>query len=139
VTSFFGGSYRFRPVEEVVEEVKATGSRNIFFVDDNIAANPSRAKELFQALIPLRLRWLSQANLTVAHDPELLDLAVRSGCFALFIGLESLSETNLRQAGKIFNLWRKACGGLTDVSIPYRPCYTVPFARPNTIFLWSCL
>jgi len=103
VTSFFGGTYRFRPVEEVVEEVKAIGSRNIFFVDDNIAANSSRAKELFRALIPLRLRWLSQANLTVANDPELLDLAVKSGCFALFIGLESLSEENLKQAGKTFN------------------------------------
>jgi radical SAM superfamily enzyme YgiQ (UPF0313 family) len=103
VTSFFGGRYRFRPVEEVVEEVKAIGSRNIFFVDDNITANSSRAKELFQALIPLRLRWLSQANLTIANDRELLDLAVKSGCFALFIGLESLSEANLKQAGKTFN------------------------------------
>jgi radical SAM superfamily enzyme YgiQ (UPF0313 family) len=103
VTSFFGGHYRFRPVEEVVEEVKAIGSRNIFFVDDNITANSSRAKELFQALIPLRLRWLSQANLTIANDRELLDLAVKSGCFALFIGLESLSEANLKQAGKTFN------------------------------------
>ncbi|MFB0535417.1 MAG: radical SAM protein [Anaerolineae bacterium] len=103
VTSFFGGTYRFRPVEEVVEEVKAIGSRNIFFVDDSIAANRSRAKELFQALIPLRLRWLSQANLTIANDPELLDLAEKSGCFALFIGLESLSEANLKQAGKTFN------------------------------------
>jgi radical SAM superfamily enzyme YgiQ (UPF0313 family) len=28
---------------------------------------------------------------------------VKSGCFALFIGLESLSEANLRQAGKTFN------------------------------------
>jgi radical SAM superfamily enzyme YgiQ (UPF0313 family) len=103
VTSFFGGAYRFRPVEEVVEEVKAIGSRNIFFVDDNIAANPSRAKELFQALIPLRLRWASQANVTIANDPELLDLAVKSGCISLFIGLESLSEANLKQAGKTFN------------------------------------
>jgi len=103
VTNFFGGTYRFRPVEEVVEEVKAIGSRNIFFVDDNIAANPSQAKELFQALIPLRLRWLSQANLTIANDPELLELAVKSGCFSLFIGLESLLEENLKQVGKTFN------------------------------------
>ncbi len=103
VTSFFGGTYRFRPIEEVVEEVKALNSRNIFFVDDNIIANPNRAKELFQALIPLRLRWLSQASLTIADDPELLALAVQSGCFALFIGLESLSEVNLKQAGKTFN------------------------------------
>ncbi len=103
VTSFFGGAYRFRPVEEVVEEVKAIGSRNIFFVDDNIAANPSHAKKLFQALIPLRLRWASQANVTIANDPELLALAVKSGCISLFIGLESLSEANLKQVGKTFN------------------------------------
>jgi len=39
VTEFFGGSYRFRPVDDVIRDVKASGSKSIFFVDNNIIAN----------------------------------------------------------------------------------------------------
>jgi radical SAM superfamily enzyme YgiQ (UPF0313 family) len=103
VSTVSGRKYRFRPVEEVVEEVRPLGGW-VGFVDDNITGSPRRAKELFEALIPLKLRWVGQADLNVAKDPELLSLAARSGCQALFIGLESLSQENLRAAGKSPNI-----------------------------------
>jgi radical SAM superfamily enzyme YgiQ (UPF0313 family) len=103
VSTVSGRRYRFRPVDEVVEEVRPLGGW-VGFVDDNITGNPRRAKELFEGLIPLRLRWVGQADLNVAKDPELLSLAARSGCQALFIGLESLSQENLRAARKAPNI-----------------------------------
>jgi len=103
VSTISGRRYRFRPVSEVVEEVSSLGGW-VGFVDDNIAGHPRRAKELFEALIPLRTRWIGQADLTMAKDPELLSLAARSGCQAMFIGLESLSRENLRATGKTPNL-----------------------------------
>jgi radical SAM superfamily enzyme YgiQ (UPF0313 family) len=103
VSSIFGRSYRFRPVAEVVEEVRGLGGW-VGFVDDNIVGNHRRAKELFEALIPLKLRWVSQGDLTMAKDPELLALAKRSGCQAMYIGLESVSEENLRATHKAANL-----------------------------------
>ena len=75
----------------------------VVFVDDNIAGNKAYAKQLFKALIPLKISWGSQASLTMARDPELLDLAAKSGCTALFIGVESISEENLAAANKRFN------------------------------------
>ncbi|MBM3405694.1 MAG: radical SAM protein, partial [Bacteroidetes bacterium] len=57
VTSFNGGKFRFRPVEEVIEELRTYhgDGRNIFFVDDNIGGitkdHQERAKELFRAII----------------------------------------------------------------------------------------
>jgi radical SAM superfamily enzyme YgiQ (UPF0313 family) len=104
VSTVSGRQYRFRPVPEVVEEVRSLPGGWVGFVDDNIAGHARRAKELFEALIPLRLRWIGQADLTMAKDPELLSLAARSGCQAMFVGLESLSEENLRAVGKSPNL-----------------------------------
>ena len=98
-----GRTYRFRPVEEVIEEVYPLQGW-IGFVDDNITGKPARAKELFAKLIPLKRRWVGQADLNIARDPELMRLAVRSGCKAMFIGLESLSQENLRATHKMPNV-----------------------------------
>ena len=103
VTQFFGHRYRFRPVEQVVEEVKKYSGEFVAFVDDNIAGSPAYAKELFNALKPLHIKWGSQASLTMARDNELLALAAESGCIAMFVGIESLSQTNLAKFNKSFN------------------------------------
>jgi len=107
VTQFFGNTYRFRPVEDVVAEVRELkerfNARFIAFVDDNIVGNPKHAKELFRALIPLHIKWGSQGSLTMARDNELLDLAAKSGCVSMFVGIESLSEDSLKAANKKFN------------------------------------
>ncbi len=104
VTTFFGHKYRLRPVEAVVECVKSvlkrTRSNIIFFVDDNIAGNPAYAKELFKALIPLKIRWGSFASITMSNDLELMKLAEQSGCVQLFIGFESIQQENLDNSHK---------------------------------------
>ena len=56
-----------------------------------------------EAIRPLNLRWSTQMDLSIADDPELLELARASGCQSLTIGFESLSEDNLRQMGKAWN------------------------------------
>ena len=103
VTSFYGRTYRVRLVENVISEIGQMQKGFLFFVDDNIAGKPSYAKELFRALIPLKIKWFSQASLSVVKDRELLNLAQRSGCKGLFIGFESLSQKNLRAMGKSTN------------------------------------
>ncbi len=107
VSAYFGRSYRFRPIPAILEEVKALQKKLFIFVDDNLTGNPDHAKELFAAMIPLKKKWVSQASLTVADDPELLRLAARSGCLGLLVGFESLSPDVLRSIGKQINLRRK--------------------------------
>ena len=114
VQTAFHNVYTQRPVDDVVAEVAATSvggdrSRLIFFVDDNLACEVDRLKEFLRALIPLRVRWVGQAGINVAHDPELLDLIVRSGCRCLLIGFESLQPANLREMCKPIN---EAHGGV---------------------------
>jgi len=102
VSMFFGNQYRWRPVEEVVQEVQKIKIKKIFFVDDNIVGHRAYARELFKALIPLKIRWVGQASLNLAKDEELLNLAAESGCAVLFMGMESLSNSNLANLGKNF-------------------------------------
>jgi radical SAM superfamily enzyme YgiQ (UPF0313 family) len=105
VTSFFGHTYRCRPVEEVINEIETLNNKKlVVFLDDNIAGNPKFAKELFRALVPYKIKWVGQASVTIARDDELLKLAAASGCIDLFIGLESLSPASLSAVGKKINV-----------------------------------
>ncbi len=104
VSDFFGQTYRTRPIPDVIREIEELRDHTtVFFVDDNIAGRPKYARKLFEALIPLRIRWFGQGSVLIAKDAELLRLARRSGCFGLFIGFESLSSRNLKEVGKTTN------------------------------------
>ena len=103
VTSFFGHEFRVRPLDEVIEEIKGFDTKEFFFVDDNIVGRPRYAKELFEKLIPLKMTWGSQASITMAKDPKLLNLYAKSGGKYVFIGFESLSQKNLEKMHKGWN------------------------------------
>ena len=107
VSTFFGRKYRFRPIGQVLDEIRAHNRRLLLFVDDDMGGNPDYAKELFAALIPLHKKWIGQSALTIADDPELLDLAARSGCIGLLVGFESISPDVLRSIGKKVHLRRR--------------------------------
>ena len=103
VTLFSGNQYRTRPIPDVVNEIRSLGAKAYFFVDDNIFAQPTRAKELFEALIPLKIMWFSQATVSAARNKELIHLACRSGCRALYVGLESISQKSIESMHKRSN------------------------------------
>jgi len=105
IQAFYGSTRRNRPVQQIVREVAAMKDRSrlIFFVDDNIVADPGFAGELLEALTPLRIRWVSQGSLQAARDPDLLERLRASGCEGLLIGFESMAPDNLRQMGKAVN------------------------------------
>ncbi|MCK5192738.1 MAG: DUF4070 domain-containing protein, partial [Desulfobulbaceae bacterium] len=85
---------------EVIDEIRSMPPGAIVFVDDNIIGSSSRAKELFKAMIPLKRKWYSQADLKLAKDPELLELCAKSGCQWLFMGIESIHTQNIKEVGK---------------------------------------
>lgn len=108
ITAAFQGKQTHRPVDRVIEEVQRVRRRGqmIFFVDDNITSDLNSAKELMRALIPLKIRWVSQSAINVAYDDEALDLMKRSGCQGVLVGFESLDEAALAQMNKRFNLMK---------------------------------
>ena len=94
---------RYRPIGEIVEEIRRMPGRALVFWDDNIGVNCSYAKELFAAITPLKRWWTSQCVLDATLDDEFLAMAAASGCKALFIGLESISQASLDGANKRHN------------------------------------
>ena len=102
IGSMYGRGHRFRPVQEVIAEVAALPGKAVVFWDDHLTANREYALALFQGLAPLRKWWTSQTAVAAALDDELLDAAASSGCAALFVGLESISQRSLNSQGKGF-------------------------------------
>lgn len=101
---FFKRTARCREVEAVVKEIEQSNLKILFFVDDNITANPEKAKALFRALIPLKVKWVSQAALDMTSDLELMDLMEKSGCMGNVVGFESINKDNLAAMDKSCNL-----------------------------------
>jgi len=114
-----GARRRHRPVQEVVDEIRAmqdsgvvTPRKVLFFTDNNIVSDSDHrrgvqdtryARELFEALIPLNVVWTGQGEISVGDDRELVELMARSGCIQLLIGFESISADNLDALGKPSN------------------------------------
>jgi radical SAM superfamily enzyme YgiQ (UPF0313 family) len=87
--------YRRRPIDHVIRDIEAVQRLHpqafIEFADDNTFVDKSWGKELCRALIPLKVKWFTETDVTVADDEELLDLLFRAGCRQVLIGLESPS------------------------------------------------
>ncbi len=103
IQSFFESTQNRRPTDEIIEEIRRIDKPLIFFVDDNFTSHMDRAKELMRRMIPLKIKWVSQASIHAAHDEEFLRLARDSGCQGLLVGLETLNTDTLRRMSKSFN------------------------------------
>jgi len=93
----WGKRIRFRSVESVLAEmeelVKRWGVEEIKFEDDNLMANPRRAKAIFRGMIEhkLNLHWNMPNGVLVKslEDEELLTLMKESGCYEVILAFES--------------------------------------------------
>jgi radical SAM superfamily enzyme YgiQ (UPF0313 family) len=113
VTGFFGDSIRFRTNESVVNELlllkararKERGQIAVFFIDDNFAINLKRTKSLLRDIIAAgaQVNWVAQISANLLRDQELVDLISASGGKWVFIGMESIDPTNLKDVNKGFN------------------------------------
>lgn len=112
---YFKARHFCRPVEDVIAEIKSQKRKLLFFVDDNIVCNREKAKELFRALIPLKIHWVSQGSMDMLQDPELMELMVKSGCLGLVIGFESISPDCISEMHKYTN--KKGSGNMYESEI----------------------
>ncbi|MGB8061242.1 MAG: radical SAM protein [Candidatus Sulfotelmatobacter sp.] len=113
VTGFFGDSIRFRTNESVVNELlllkararSEKGQIAVFFIDDNFAINVKRTKSLLRDIIAAKVQvhWVAQISANLLRDEELVDLIAASGGKWVFIGMESIDPTNLKDVNKGFN------------------------------------
>lgn len=110
VTAFNGGEFRFRPIDDVVEEFKMIREKYVLVVDDNLCGTRTnhitRTKDLFRAMIKAKIckKWICQVTINMADDDELLELAAKAGCMGAFIGFEATTPEGLAEVHKKFNI-----------------------------------
>jgi len=95
--------FRSRPVEAAAREYASFRGKVVILWDDNIGSDIEYAKSLFRALAPHGKWWSAQSSVEAAEDDEFLELAARSGCKQLFLGLESVSQASVNEVSKAFN------------------------------------
>ncbi|UCH13788.1 MAG: B12-binding domain-containing radical SAM protein [Bacteroidales bacterium] len=101
VSKIFGKKVKHIPVENVVRDIIESKAKRFIFLDDNIIGNQHYARKLFTAIKPLKIGWLAQASISFAKNTELMQLAKDSGCKGLFIGLETVVESQLKNMKKL--------------------------------------
>ena len=107
VRNFFGDTIRYRPIQDVVNEVESCAGKIYFNGDDNIwGGNTDRAINLFNALAEgTKKYWYGFGDLRAPQNrkgDELLKAARKSGLFSVWAGWETSSadSLNLLQANK---------------------------------------
>lgn len=99
VSTANGKTFRFRPVDDVVRELRSL-DRMIMFADDNVMIHRAYSKELFEKMTPLKKHWIGQCSLATVKKIENVKLMAESGCKALFIGFESVDDETVKFTGK---------------------------------------
>ena len=98
VSCLYSGRYVKRPLPEVIrdiEQIKSLGYKKILLLDDNIFSDKKYLDSLLDTLIKLDISWMSQCEITIGKDDELLEKLQKSGCTTLSFGLESISRESL--------------------------------------------
>jgi radical SAM superfamily enzyme YgiQ (UPF0313 family) len=125
--SAWGNKPFYKPVEDVIADIRQHYDRRILFIDLNLINDTDYAARLFEALIPLKVDWFGLVTTLLNRDKPLLELAARSGCSGLLMGFESISKENQKTMKKGFNTpgeYRAIVDELHQHKITLMACFT---------------
>jgi len=115
VSQVYGGTYRQRPVEAILDEIEALEHRFFHFSSDNIIGYAStaykggleaRAIQLFKGMHDRQCnkKWGAQASINIADNVDVLRWAQKAGATYFYIGFESVNPESLRELNKNINI-----------------------------------
>ena len=114
ITVLYGRKPRTKTKEQVIAELDIlyfSGWRGpVFFVDDNFIGNKAKLKK---EILPAIADWMdkrkspfflnTEASINLADDEMLMQLMVKAGFEAVFIGIETPNDESLVECNKIQN------------------------------------
>ena len=103
VACLYKGHYIKKPLEEVVrdiKQVKELGFKKFLLLDDNIFSDREYLDKLLIEIKKLNMQWMSQCDIRIGRENELLKKLADSGCITLSFGLESISKESLKGMNK---------------------------------------
>lgn len=105
VSAYWGRTTSYRPLEQVMDEMKLLEKRygfdKVTILDDTFILNPKRVSDFCSAYLRrgLTIRWSVYCRVDLLTE-EMIDSFARAGCYRVFLGIESGSENVLRKISK---------------------------------------
>lgn len=110
VVALLGRKPRHKTPDQVLAELaelhRLGWRREVFISDDNFIGSPPRARALLDRIIP----WMkehgepfvfwTQASIRLGRDRDLIDRMTEANFSTVFVGIETLDDDALQQAGK---------------------------------------
>jgi len=127
LTAFPHRRYRTIPHETALEDMASLRGHKFWIVtDENFIGYSEEDFEDRKVLLERMIRrgsrnyWGCQTTISLADQPELMDLMYRAGCRAVFVGFESVTREGLAEVGKAQNQgvdYKRAIANLHDHDI----------------------
>lgn len=102
-TKMNGGIYTERNIDEVIEDIESIDHDKIWFVDDTFFFDKERVKLFCEKIIEkgIKKQFMAYSRADfIAENPDILPLAYRAGFRDLLIGLEAVSDEQLKEYNK---------------------------------------
>lgn len=102
VTHMYGKKFRTKTVTQILDEIRTImnvcrfENMTIMFTNDNPFLSKKFATEFLEGIAPLKIKWFSVADISVAKEMKILRLLKKAGCVNLGIGFESLNPVVLK-------------------------------------------
>jgi len=104
ITNFQGSTYRPRPLNELIEEIKGIERKFLIFIHDaSLTIDMNFAREFFKKMKKLKKNFICYGNAPMLMDEKFLKLSKEAGCIGWLTGFESISQSCLKEAGKEYN------------------------------------
>lgn len=126
IIELYGRVPRFKTPDQVIAELDrlyALGYRgHVDFVDDNFIGNKKAAKELLTRIIAWSEErgwpffFSTEATITLAADPAMLDLMKRCDFRTIFVGIETPDPAILRQTQKKQNTLKPIADSIRKIN-----------------------
>lgn len=103
VACLYKGKYIKKPLDEVVRDIKQVkdlGFKKFLLLDDNIFSDRDYLGKLLKEIKNLNMEWMSQCDIRIGKENDLLKVLADSGCTTLSFGLESISKESLTAMNK---------------------------------------
>src|SRR5579862_2642127 len=130
-------SYKKKPIEQIEKELnkifEVWDRPFIELADDNTFVDKLWSKELLKLFTHYKMKWFTETDVSVAYDPELLELLAKSNCAQLLIGLETSNAKGLFEidAGnwkyRQFDNYLKAIHEIQSYGISVNGCFILGF------------
>jgi radical SAM superfamily enzyme YgiQ (UPF0313 family) len=99
-----GKSFYTQRVDEALAEIERLPGRHLYFLDDHLLGNQKFSSALFEGMKGMNRVFQGASTIDAILRGDLIEKAAESGLRSVFVGFETLSESNLHQSNKKQNL-----------------------------------